>query len=178
MTVDIEPLHPDDWEAVRRIYLEGLATGNASFETDAPPWEVWDAGHLPHSRLVAREDGQVLGWVALSPVSKRSCYAGVAEVSLYVAATSRRKGIGRLLLDAVIRAAEQRGIWTLQGGTFAENAASLALQQACGFRIVGRRERIGKLNGVWRDTILTERRSAVAGLAEETTVGKRHDQGG
>ena len=122
-----------------------------------------DAARLPHSRLIAR-DGRVLGWAALSPVSKRSCYAGVAEVGVYVAATARGRGIGRALLRTLIESSEANGIWTLQGATIAENAASLALQASCGFRVVGRRERIGKLAGVWRDTILTERRSTRVGI--------------
>jgi len=148
----------DDWRAVRAIYEEGLATGLGSFETAAPSWQQWDAARLPHSRLVAR-DSAVLGWAALSPVSKRACYAGVAEVSVYVAAVARGRGIGRALLDAIVGSAEAQGIWTLQGATFPENAASLALQARCGFRVIGRRERIAQRDGVWRDTILTERRS-------------------
>lgn len=157
----IDPLQPADWDEVRRIYLEGLATGNASFETEAPTWEQWDQGHLPHTRLAARDDRRLVAWAALAPVSRRRCYAGVAEVSLYVAADQRGRGIGKALLLALIESSERHGIWTLQGATFAENTASIRLQQSCGFRIVGRRERIGQRNGVWRDTILTERRSAV-----------------
>lgn len=146
-----------DWPEVRAIYEEGIATGLATFETACPSWDEWDAGRLPHSRLVAREDG-MLGWVALSPVSKRACYAGVAELGIYVAAKARGRGVGRALLEAVIESSERHRIWTLQAGTIAENQASLALQQRCGFRVVGRRERIAQLNGVWRDTVLTERR--------------------
>ena len=162
MPFRIEPTTVDDWPAARAIYEEGLATGLASFETAAPSWEQWDAARLPHSRLVAREQA-VLGWAALSPVSKRACYAGVAEVSVYVAATARGRGAGRALLDALIESAEAHGIWTLQGATFPENAASLALQARCGFRVIGRRERIAQRGGVWRDTILTERRSRKIG---------------
>jgi phosphinothricin acetyltransferase len=154
---------PADWPQVQAIYREGIATGNATFETEVPPWESWDAGHLAVGRLVAREDERVIGWAALSPVSRRTCYAGVAEVSVYVAAAARGRGVGRTLLLAVIDASEKAGIWTLQGGTFPENEASLRLQRACGFRVVGRRERIGRLHGVWRDTVLTERRSALEG---------------
>jgi phosphinothricin acetyltransferase len=154
----------DDWPAVRAIYEEGIATGLATFETAVPSWEEWDRTRLPHSRLVARTDG-VVGWAALTPVSKRDCYAGVAEVGVYVAASARGQGAGRALLDAVIESAEAHGIWTLQGATIAENAASLALQARCGFRVVGRRERIAKLGGRWRDTILTERRSEKVGLS-------------
>jgi phosphinothricin acetyltransferase len=160
----IDVLHPEDWDQVRQIYLDGLATGMASFEVDAPSWERWDAGHLPHSRLVVRHEGQVVAWAALSPVSARKCYAGVAEVSLYVAAGNRGQGIGKRLLQAVIESSEQHGIWTLCGATFAENTASIRLQQACGFRIVGRRERIARHHGTWRDTVLTERRSTRTGV--------------
>ncbi|MGB7762226.1 MAG: N-acetyltransferase family protein [Bryobacteraceae bacterium] len=153
----------DDWPEVRAIYEEGLATGVASFEVAAPSWEQWDRARLPHSRLVAREDA-VLGWAALSAVSQRACYAGVAEVGIYVAAAARGRGVGRALLEALVESAEAHGIWTLQGATIAENAASLALQARCGFRVVGRRERIAKRDGVWRDTILTERRSKKIGV--------------
>ena len=159
----IDPLEPADWKEVRRIYVEGLATGNASFETEAPTWEQWDESHLQHTRLAARDSGRLVGWAALAPVSRRRCYAGVAEVSLYVAADQRGRGIGKALLLAVIESSERHGIWTLQGATFAENTASVRLQQSRGFRIVGRRERIGQRDGVWRDTILTERRSGVVG---------------
>ena len=153
-----------DWPDVRRIYEEGLATGVGSFETEAPSWEQWDAARLPHSRLVAREDG-VVGWAALSPFSKRVCYGGVAEVGIYVAARARGRGVGRALLEALIESAEAHGIWTLQGATIADNAPSLALQASCGFRVVGRRERIAKRDGKWHDTILTERRSDKVGVA-------------
>jgi L-amino acid N-acyltransferase YncA len=159
----IEEMRPADWTAVRAIYLEGIQSGQATFETEAPTWEDWDQGHLSHSRLIARQDGRVIGWAALAPVSRRRVYAGVAETSVYVAAAARRQGVGRQLLQALILAAERDGIWTLQGATFAENVASLKLQQACGFRIVGRRERIGQHHGVWRDTVLTERRSPIVG---------------
>ena len=163
MTLRIEPMIPADGEQVCAIYEEGIATGLGIFETNAPTWEQWDAARLTHSRLVAR-DQVVLGWAALSPVSKRACYIGVAEVGVYVAAVARGRGIGRALLDALIKSSEAHGIWTLQGATIAENKASLALQARCGFRVVGRRERIGKLAGVWRDTILTERRSTKVGV--------------
>jgi len=153
----------DDWPDVRAIYEEGLATGVGSFEIAAPSWEEWNRARLPHSRLVAREN-TVLGWAALSPVSQRSCYAGVAEVGIYVAAAARGRCVGRALLEAVIESAESHGIWTLQGATIAENAASLSLQARCGFRTVGRRERIAKRDGVWHDTILTERRSKKTGV--------------
>ena len=163
MTIAIQPMTPADWEQVRAIYLEGIATGLASFEVEAPPWEEWDAAHHPFARLVARADGVVAGWAALSPVSRRRCYAGVAEVSVYIGAAHRGRGMGRQLLLASIAEAERHGIWTLQGATFPENSASLRLQLACGFRIIGKRERIAKRDGVWRDTVLTERRSTVVG---------------
>jgi phosphinothricin acetyltransferase len=153
----------DDWGAVRAIYREGIATGHATFETDAPDWEAWDRGRLEHPRLVARVGGEVVGWGALSPVSSRPVYAGVVEVSLYVTASSRGRGVGKALLRALVEASERAGVWTLQGAIFPENAASLALVKACGFREVGRRERIGRMNGVWRDTVLVERRSPTVG---------------
>jgi phosphinothricin acetyltransferase len=163
MDFQIEALTPDDWPAVKAIYEEGMATGVGTFETAAPTWEQWNAARLPHSRLVARNT-VVLGWAALSPVSKRSCYAGVAEVGIYVAESARGRGVGRALLEALVESSEQHGIWTLQGATIASNAASVALQQRCGFRVVGHRERIGKRDGVWHDTVLTERRSPRVGL--------------
>ena len=161
--VVIDALSPDDWERVRAIYLEGIATGHATFETGAPPWERWDGDHLPRARLVAREGPEILGWAALSAVSGRCVYAGVAEVSVYVAAAARGRGVGRALLQALIRASEDAGIWTLQAGVFPDNASSLALHRRCGFREVGRRERLGKLGGVWRDVVLLERRSSTVG---------------
>jgi phosphinothricin acetyltransferase len=160
----LDVLRSADWDDVRRIYLDGIASGNATFETAAPEWESWDAGHLDFGRLVARAAQEVLGWSALSAVSGRCCYAGVAEASLYVGAAHRRQSIGRALLRATIEEAEQHGIWTLQAGIFPENLASLALVRACGFREVGRRERLGKLHGVWRDVLLLERRSRVVGV--------------
>jgi len=163
MDITLAAITPADWDRVRAIYLQGIASGQATFETDAPSWEQWDAAHHPFARLVARADGQVVAWGALSPVSRRRCYAGVAEVSVYVAAECRGRGIGRRLLEALIQESERQGIWTLQGATFADNEASLRLQQACGFRVVGRRERIGQLQGVWRDTVISERRSTVVG---------------
>lgn len=163
MTVRIELMTPADWLDVRAIYEEGIATGLGTFETVVPSWEEWNAARLPHSRLVAREQSTV-GWAALSPVSRRACYAGVAEVGIYVAASARGRGVGQALLEAIIESSEAHGIWTLQGATIAENAASLVLQARCGFRVVGRRERIGKLAGIWRDTVLTERRSNKVGL--------------
>jgi phosphinothricin acetyltransferase len=166
MSLTIETMTAADGDAVRAIYQEGIASGQATFEVEAPSWEQWDAAHQPFARLVARVNGEMVGWAALSPVSRRRCYAGVAEVSVYVSASHRGQGIGRQLLLAVIAESERHGIWTLQGATFAENAASLRLQRACGFRELGRRERIAQHQGVWRDTILTERRSTVVGTAD------------
>ena len=159
--IAVRPLEPDDWPAVRRIYAEGIATGLATFETAAPDWPAWNATHLEACRLVATCDGLLAGWAALSPVSDRCVYAGVAEVSVYVGEASRGRGVGRALLDALVAASERHGLWTLQAGIFPENRASLELFRACGFRDVGRRERIGCLGGVWRDVVLLERRSRV-----------------
>jgi phosphinothricin acetyltransferase len=152
-----------DWPDVARIYAEGVATRNATFETAIPSWREWDAGHLEACRLVAREDGAVVGWAALSPVSRRNCYRGVAEVSVYVSTSAQSRGVGRALLAELVEASEAAGVWTLQGSTFPENAASLRLQEALGFRVVGHRERVAKLDGRWRDTVLTERRSTRVG---------------
>lgn len=160
----IEPMRSPEWPRVREIYLEGIATGHATFEVEAPSWEHWDAGHLPFARLVARYGENIVGWAALSAVSQRCVYGGVAEVSVYVSSAHRGAGIGRRLLVSLIDESERNGIWTLQAGIFPENSGSLALHIACGFREVGRRERVGKLNGVWRDTILLERRSQKVGV--------------
>ncbi|MCA1633266.1 MAG: N-acetyltransferase family protein [Acidobacteria bacterium] len=169
MTFTIEEMSPHDWERVCAIYLEGVATGQATFETEAPAWEDWDAAHLRFARLVARADGagnaddKVLGWAALAPVSRRRVYAGVAEVSVYVARRARGEGVGAALLAALVEESERSGVWTLQAGIFPENTASLALHRRAEFREVGRRERIGQLEGRWRDTILLERRSGRVG---------------
>jgi L-amino acid N-acyltransferase YncA len=161
----IEKMLPRHWEEARAIYLEGLATDDASFETEAPEWERWDASHMRCCRLVALEGARVEGWAALSPVSARGVYAGVAEVSVYVGAESRGAGAGRLLLSKLVAESEANGVWTLQAGVFPENVASVALHLACGFREVGRRERIGRTKeGRWRDTLLLERRSRVVGV--------------
>jgi L-amino acid N-acyltransferase YncA len=160
----IDQLHPDDWQQVRLIYLDGIRTENATFETDAPDWDVWNKAHLPFARLVARDGDSVAGWAALSGVSSRGVYAGVAEVSVYVAASARGKGLGSMLLARLIEDAERNGIWTLQAGIFPENIASIALHKSCGFREVGVREKLGKRKGLWRDVILLERRSSVVGL--------------
>ena len=154
----IDQMTANDWEQVREIYLEGIRSGNSTFETDAPSWEKWNEGHLPFARLVMRDEETVIGWAALSPVSKRDVYRGVAEVTVYVTDSARGKGIGRALLEALIAESEKNGIWTLQASIFPENTASVELHLRCGFREVGRRERIAMLRGVWRDTILFERR--------------------
>lgn len=154
----IEPLRPGDWEQVRSIYLEGIHGGDSTFETDAPSWENWNEGHLPFARLAMRDGETVVGWAALSPVSKRLVYRGVAEVTVYVTESARGMGIGRALLEALIDESEKNDIWTLQASIFPENIASVELHLRCGFREVGRRERIAMLKGVWRDTILFERR--------------------
>jgi phosphinothricin acetyltransferase len=161
--VEIAGLLPEHWDAVREIYLQGIATRSATFQTEAPTWEEWDRGHLPNLRYVLLQDGQVAGWAALSLVSGRCVYAGVTEVSVYVHEDFRAEGIGKLLLQRLIEESEQAGIWTLQSGIFPENAASIALHEKLGFRKVGYREKIGKLDGVWRDTILMERRSKLVG---------------
>jgi len=159
MSIKIDCLSKEDWESVRRIYAEGITTGNATFETEAPGWDSWDTTHLKTPRLVARRLDDVIGWAALSPFSRRQVYAGVAEVSVYVAGIARGIRVGRQLLIALIEQSERSGIWTLQAGIFPENEASVALHRACGFREVGRREKLGKLGDVWRDVILMERRS-------------------
>jgi L-amino acid N-acyltransferase YncA len=159
----IEPMRPADWPEVARIYAEGIATGDATFERDVPAWEVWDREHLAVPRLVAREGDRLLGWAALSPVSGRCVYGGVGEVSVYVGRDARGRGVGSGLLRALVAASEEAGLWTLQAGIFPENGPSLAVHRACGFRDVGRRERIGRMDGRWRDVVLLERRSRVVG---------------
>ena len=149
---------PSDWPAIARIYAEGIATGNATFETEVPSWETWDATHLPAPRLVAEEGGEVVGWIAASPVSRRDVYRGVIEHSVYVAQSARGKGVGRALLAALVEEAPMHGVWTIQTSVFAENAATVALHEAAGFRLVGRRERIARIGGEWRDTLLLELR--------------------
>ncbi len=153
----------EDWPAVKAIYEQGIATRRATFETEAPSREAWDAGHLAEPRLVAELDGGLAGWAALSPVSRRACYAGVAEESVYVAEEARGQGIGRALLEALLARADEAGLWTIQTSIFPENAASIELHRRCDFRVVGTRERIAQLDGAWRDTVLMERRSDLAG---------------
>jgi L-amino acid N-acyltransferase YncA len=158
--VELRDFRPEDWPEVARIYAEGIATGNATFETDVPSWDAWNAAHLAEHRFVA-ERGGCVGWIALVPVSPRPCYAGVAEVSAYVAEEARGAGVGAELLVREIESSERAGIWTLQTGVFPENEPSLRLLKRFGFREVGTQERIGKLHGVWRDVVLLERRSEV-----------------
>jgi phosphinothricin acetyltransferase len=158
--MEIVALRPEHWDDVARIYADGIATGDATFETEPPSWERWDEQHLPSHRFVAVEDGRVLGWVAVSPVSGRCVYAGVVENSVYVSAEARGRGVGRALLEALVASTEAAGIWTIQTGVFPENAASLRVHEHAGFRVVGRRERIGQLDGVWRDVVFLERRSS------------------
>lgn len=163
-TMLISAMAASDWPAVRAIYAEGIATGHATFETSVPEWEAWNAARLPTCRLVARRGRRVVGWAVLSPVSPRAVYSGVAEVSIYVAAPARGQGVGRTLLKALVESSEAAGIWMLQAGIFPENEASVALHLACGFRVVGRRERLGRHHGVWRDSLLLERRSSRIGV--------------
>jgi L-amino acid N-acyltransferase YncA len=177
MHYPIIPMPPSLWPAIREIYREGISTGNATFETELPDWEKWDSAHRRDCRLIALEPMDeaiaealiplgkltVLGWAALSPVSSRRVYRGVAEVSVYVAAAARGRGVGKALLESLVQESEVNGIWTLQAGVFAENGASIALHKSCGFREVGVRRRIGKLGEVWRDVFLLERRSARVG---------------
>jgi phosphinothricin acetyltransferase len=163
--ITLESMTVQDWPQVRHIYQEGLATGNATFETQAPEWEAWDAKHLPTCRLIARQGETILGWAALSPVSSRAVYAGVAEVSIYVGASARGQGVGHRLLRALIAESEGNGIWTLQASIFPENVASIQLHLRHGFRQLGRRERIAQLHGMWRDTVILERRSSTVGVA-------------
>jgi L-amino acid N-acyltransferase YncA len=164
MDVEIRPMEPRHWDAVCEIYRQGIATGNATFETEAPTWTNWDATHRPDCRLIACEGPVVVGWASLSPVSSRRVYEGVAEVSVYVAASARRKGVGKLLLQSLVKEAERHGLWTLQAGIFPENAASIRVHEQCGFRRLGVRERVGKMGDRWRDVLLMERRSRIAGV--------------
>jgi phosphinothricin acetyltransferase len=160
-SVTVDAMQPADWDAVARIYAEGLGTGHATFETSVPGWAAWDASHLPEHRFVARSGDAVMGWIAVSPVSSRCVYEGVVEESVYVAERARGAGIGRLLLERLIESTESAGIWTIETGIFPENLASLALHESCGFHRVGVRERLGRLDGRWRDVVLLERRSAL-----------------
>jgi phosphinothricin acetyltransferase len=157
--IGIRSFRDEDWLAVEAIYAEGIATGNATFETETPSFERWRAAHPAEHRFVATQDDEVIGWIALSPVSDRCVYAGVGEHSVYVAERARGLGTGRRLLETLIEHTEAAGIWTMQSGIFPENVASVELHLRCGFRIVGTRERLGALHGVWRDVLLMERRA-------------------
>ena len=162
--MEVGELKEPHYTTVKKIYLEGIATGNATFQTEAPDWEDWNKSHLLHSRFIVLENDTIAGWAALSPVSSRCVYAGVAEVSVYVGKDFRGKGVGDRLLKAIIFSSEENGIWTLQSGIFPENSSSIALHEKNGFRIVGRREKIGKMNAAWRDNLLLERRSKLIGV--------------
>ena len=162
--MQIRPLYPEDWPAVAGIYLEGIRTGNATFQTEAPSWEAWNTAHHQVCRWVAVLEGKVVAWAAISPVSSRKVYAGVAEESVYVGENFRGRGIGRALLERLVLESEAHGFWTLQAGIFPENLGSIRVHEQCGFRVLGRRERIGQMDGVWRDTLLLERRSSVVGV--------------
>ena len=164
MKFNIRCMSAQDWPAVSEIYREGIETGNATFEKSIPSWNEWDMAHLTKCRKVAVLNDEIIAWAALSPVSGRCVYAGVAEVSLYVAAKFRGQGIGTEILGWMIAESENEGIWTLQAGVFPENEASIRMHDKLGFRIVGRREKIGKMNGVWRDTVLLEKRSSKTGI--------------
>jgi L-amino acid N-acyltransferase YncA len=155
-----DTMQPADWQTVKTIYEEGIATGNATFQQSAPDWEEWNTSHLQTCRIIAKEDNIILGWAALTPVSGRCVYAGVAEVSVYISAKAR----GKQLLEKLVNESEINNIWTLQAGIFPENIASIKIHEACGFHILGRREKIGKMNGTWRDTVLMERRSKEIGI--------------
>ncbi len=162
--MNISTLLPEHWEAVKQIYTEGIATGNATFQTTVPSWEEWDRAHTALPRLVAIDNGEILGWAALTPVSGRCVYGGVGEVSVYVSAKARGKGVGKLLLQSLVTESEKAGFWTLQAGIFPENTASIVLHTSIGFRTIGTREKIGKMDGKWRDTVLLEKRSSLTGL--------------
>jgi phosphinothricin acetyltransferase len=160
----IRTMKPSDWEAVARIYSEGIATGFATFETQTPSYDHWDKAHTNECRLVAEKNDVIAGWAALSPVSSRCVYGGVAEVSVYISAQSRGQGVGRLLMQHLIMESEKAGFWTIQSGIFPENTASIRLHEAVGFRYIGKRERVGKILGVWKDNLLFERRSSTVGV--------------
>ncbi|MFV5703320.1 GNAT family N-acetyltransferase [Flavobacterium sp. XS2P12] len=162
--VELRQMNPQDWENVARIYFEGIQTGNATFQLDKPTYEEWNVGHLKNCRIVAISNNQIVGWAALTPVSDRCVYAGVAEVSIYVSDKHRGQKIGAILLAKLILKSEEENIWTLQAGIFPENIPSIKLHEQLGFRKVGYRDKIGKMNGIWRDSLLFERRSESVGI--------------
>ncbi len=162
--MEIKQFQEKDYSAIAEIYLQGIATGHATFQTEAPSWNDWDKSHLPFCRLAVFEEWEMLGWAALSPVSSRFVYGGVAEVSVYVASSARGKGIGKTLLAQLVKESEENELWTLQSGIFPENESSIKLHEQVGFRKIGYRERIGKMNDVWRDNIIMERRSKIVGV--------------
>ena len=162
--MEIKKIKAAHYTQIAAIYLQGIATGLATFQTEAPDWETWDKSHLPNCRIAAFENNQMAGWAALSPVSSRCVYTGVAEVSIYIAENFRGKGVGKILLSELIEESEAAGLWTLQSGIFSENKASIKLHEQCGFRIIGYREKIGKKADVWKDNIIMERRSKIVGL--------------
>ncbi len=162
--ISLRPMEASDWPRVREIYEEGIATGHATFETESPEWADWDAKHIQACRVVAVEDGTILGWAALWPASDRCVYGGVAEVSVYVGTGAHGRGIGTVLLGELVRASEAEGYWTLQAGIFPENQSSVRIHEKCGFRVLGTRKRLGKMGDTWRDVLLMERRSSTVGL--------------
>jgi len=162
--MNIEKLSEKHWPEVKAIYESGVATGNANFSHNIPDWSEWDKTHVKNCRLVAIEDSGVLGWAALTAISDSCVFAGVAEVSVYIAEGSRSKGIGKKLLSELVKLSEKNNLWTLESRIFIENLASIKIHEENGFRIIGSRERIGQLNGVWRDTLLLERRSVKVGI--------------
>ncbi len=162
--MEIKSILENNYPAIAEIYLQGIATGHATFQTEAPEWDAWDKGHLSFCRLAAFEDEEILGWAALSPVSSRCVYGGVAEVSIYVASNARGKGIGKKLFAQLIKESEANGLWTLQSGIFPENIGSIKMHEDMGFRKIGYREKIGNMNGVWKDNVIMERRSKIVGL--------------
>ncbi|UII81202.1 GNAT family N-acetyltransferase [Flagellimonas sp. CMM7] len=161
--MQVRKMKASDWEDVSQIYAQGIATGFATFEQTIPSYEIWDQAHVKQCRLIAEENGEILGWAALSPVSSRCVYGGIGEVSVYIGATSRGKGVGKLLLEQLISESEKAGFWTIQSGIFPENEASIYLHKKVGFRFIGKRERVGKLHGVWKDNLLFEKRSETIG---------------
>ena len=164
MDVALREMSPEDWPAVAEICVQGIESGHATFEREAPSWEAWDAGGLPTCRLIAEREGVVLGFACLSPTSKRAVYAGVCEVMVYVADGARGQGVGGRLIAALVTASEEEGIWTLEASIFPENLASVRAHRRVGFRVVGTRERVGRFfDGRWRDTVILERRSGSVG---------------